>query len=180
MSQVVTKPVASDAIAVGEGEVEGRTPWQIFWGRFKKDKIAIAGGAFVIVLVLLSFCAPLIANHIVHHGPNELLASPDPVTGAPAKVPEALSPIGLPSGPSGKLWFGADQSGRDLFIRTIYGAQTSMKVALLATAISVFIGVVLGVIAGFFGGATDTVIARSIDIVMSLPILLFGIGLAGA
>src|SRR4051812_21089532 len=105
MSQVVTEPVASDAIAVGEGEVLGRTPWQIFWGRFKKDKVAIGGGVFVIVLVLLSLFAPFIAHHINHHGPNDLLASPDPQTGAPALVPSALNAIGLPSGPSGKLWF---------------------------------------------------------------------------
>src|SRR5207247_2043547 len=119
-------------------------------------------------------------NHLIHHGKNELLGSPNSTTGAPAKIPNVLSPIGLPTGPSGKLWFGADQSGRDLFVRVIYGARTSLTVALLATGISVVVGVILGVIAGFTGGVVDTVIARTIDIVMSLPILLFAIGIAGA
>jgi peptide/nickel transport system permease protein len=179
MSQVVAEPVAPDAIAVAEGEVVGRTPWQIFWGRFKKDKIAFVGAGFVILLTLIAVCAPLIAHHINHHGPNELLATPNSSTGT-TPLPGALNAIGLPSGPSGKLWFGADQSGRDMFVRTIYGARTSLIVALLATGISVAIGVILGVIAGFVGGVTDTIIARTIDIVMSLPILLFAIGIAGA
>jgi peptide/nickel transport system permease protein len=180
MSQVVAEPVAGDAIAVIEGEVVGRTPWQIFWGRFKKDKVAFVGAGFIILLTIVALCAPLIANHIAHHGPNELLGSPNSTTGAPAKIPNVLDAIGLPTGPSGKLWFGADQSGRDLFVRVIYGAQTSLQVALLATGISVLIGVILGMIAGLSGGIIDTVIARTIDIVMSLPILLFAIGIAGA
>ena len=178
MSQVVAEPVAADQVAVGVGEVEGRTPWQIFWMRFKRDKVAFAGAGFVIILALIAIFAPVIANNISHHGPNELLNTPGPNGKVP--VPGALSPIGLPSGPSGKLWFGADQSGRDMFVRTIYGARTSLIVAVLATGISVFIGVILGVIAGFFGGWVDTVIARTVDIVMSLPLLLFAIGIAAA
>ncbi|MFN2544743.1 MAG: ABC transporter permease [Actinomycetota bacterium] len=180
MSQVVAEPTAPDAIAVAAGEVVGRTPWQIFWGRFKKDKVAFVGAGFIILLGLVAILAPFIANHIIHHGPNQLLGSPNSSTGEPAVLPNVLSPIGLPTGPSGKLWFGADQSGRDLFVRVIYGAQTSLTVALLATGISVLIGVILGVVAGFTGGIIDTVIARTIDIVMSLPILLFAIGIAGA
>jgi peptide/nickel transport system permease protein len=165
---------------VAEGEVVGRTPWQIFWGRFKKDKVAFVGAGFILILIAVALCAPLIADHINHHGANELLGSPNSSTGAPAKIPHVLDAIGLPQGPSGKLWFGADQSGRDLFIRVIYGARTSLKVALVATGISVVVGVILGMIAGFTGGIVDTVIARAIDIVMSLPLLLFAIGIAGA
>jgi peptide/nickel transport system permease protein len=180
LSQVVAEPSAPSALAIAEGEVVGRTPWQIFWGRFKKDKVAFVGAGFIIVLVLVAIFAPLIANHLIHHGPNELLGSPNSETGTPAKLPHVLSAIGLPTGPSGQLWFGADQSGRDLFVRVIYGARTSLTVALLATGISVVVGVILGVIAGFTGGVVDTVIARTIDIVMSLPILLFAIGIAGA
>jgi peptide/nickel transport system permease protein len=180
MSQVVAEPVAADQLGSAVGDVEGRTPWQIFWGRFKKDKIAFVGAGFIILLILLAVFAPIIANNLVHHGANELLGSPDPLTGGAPKIPNVLSPIGLPVGPSGKLWFGADQSGRDEFVRTIYGARTSLIVALLATGISVVVGVILGVIAGFFGGWIDTLIARTVDIVMSLPILLFAIGIAAA
>jgi ABC-type dipeptide/oligopeptide/nickel transport system permease subunit len=164
----------SDSTLAGEATLEveggqaviGRTPWQIFWGRFRKDKVAFVGLAFIVLLVLLAVFAPVISD-VMGIGPNE-------------RFEDTVNAIGLPSGPSSEHWFGNDQSGRDVFIRTIYGARTSMTVALLATGISVFIGIVLGLIAGFFGGATDTVISRTIDVVMSLPILLLGIGLAAA
>ena len=89
-----------------------------------------------------------------------------------------LNEIGLPAGPNHDFWFGADKVGRDLFVRTIYAVRTSLIVALVATTISVVIGIALGTIAGFFGGFADTVISRTVDLVMSLPILLFAIGLA--
>src|SRR5437870_8977745 len=103
MSQIVAEPVAADQLGVALGEVEGRTPWQIFWTRFKRDKVAIAGAGFIVVLALIAIFAPLIARYLVHHGPNELLNSRQPDATIP--VPNALSPIGLPAGLSGKLWF---------------------------------------------------------------------------
>jgi peptide/nickel transport system permease protein len=150
----------------GGQAVIGRTPWQLFWRRFRKDKVAFVGLGFIALLLLLAIFCPLIAN-IRHIAPNQ-------------RFSDRVNPIGLPFGPNGKFWFGNDKSGRDVFIRTVYGARTSMTVALLATGISVSIGIVLGLIAGFFGGITDTVISRAIDVVMSLPILLLGIGLAAA
>jgi peptide/nickel transport system permease protein len=178
LSQVVAEPVAADALAVGVGEVEGRTPWQIFWNRFKKDKVAFVGAGFVIFLILIAVFAPVIAHNLIHHGANQLLDAPDASGKIP--VPNALNSIGLPHGPEASLIFGADQSGRDEFVRTIYGARTSLIVAFLATGISVTVGVILGVIAGFVGGIVDTVIARTVDVIMSLPILLFAIGIAAA
>jgi ABC-type dipeptide/oligopeptide/nickel transport system permease subunit len=164
----------SDSTLAGEATLEveggqaviGRTPWQLFWRRFRRDKVAFVGLGFIVLLILLAIFAPVISN-IRHIGANQ-------------QFKETVNSIGLPSGPTGKFWFGNDKAGRDVFIRTVYGARTSMTVALLATGISVAIGIVLGLIAGFFGGATDTFISRTIDVVMSLPILLLGIGLAAA
>jgi peptide/nickel transport system permease protein len=147
--------------------ITGRSPWQIFWLRFRQDRVAIAGTLFIILLIIMAFLAPFIAHHIVHHDPNQLFFN-------------ELSDIGLPSGPSTHFWFGADTVGRDLFVRTIYGARTSLVVAFVATGISVVIGIVLGIVAGYTRGWVDTLISRTIDIVMSLPILLFAIGIAAA
>jgi peptide/nickel transport system permease protein len=160
--------LASEATLEVEGgtAVIGRTPWQLFWRRFRRDKVAFVGLGFIVFLVLLAIFAPLVSS-LRHIGPNQLFN--DRVNG-----------IGLPAGPNGKFWFGNDSAGRDVFIRTVYGARTSMTVAVLATGISVGIGIVLGLIAGFFGGTIDTVISRTVDVVMSLPILLLGIGLAAA
>ena len=164
----------SDSTLVGEATLEveggtaviGRSPWQLFWRRFRRDKVAFVGLGFIVLLILVAIFAPLISE-VRHIGPNQLF-------------PETTNAIGLPAGPDSVHWFGSDTAGRDVFIRTVYGARTSMTVAVLATGISVIIGIVLGLMAGFFGGATDTVISRTIDVVMSLPILLLGIGLAAA
>src|SRR6266480_2092670 len=102
MSQVVAEPVAADQLGVGIGEVEGRTPWQIFWMRFKRDKVAIAGAGFIVLLTLVAIFAPVISQNLNHHGPNDLLATPGPNGVVPLR--NALSPIGLPAGPSGNLW----------------------------------------------------------------------------
>jgi peptide/nickel transport system permease protein len=168
MSVTSDSTLAEGATLEVEGgqAVIGRSPWQLFWLRFKRDKVAFVGLGFIVLLILTAVFAPVISD-IRGIGPNELF-------------PETTNAIGLPSGPDSFHWFGADTASRDVFIRTVYGARTSMTVAVLATGISVTIGIIMGLIAGFFGGATDTVISRTIDVVMSLPILLLGIGLAAA
>lgn len=146
--------------------VAGRSMWRIFWGRFRQDRVALVGLVLIVLIVLLALTAPLIAKYLVHHGPNQLHSN-------------LTTAIGLPAvGPSGNYWFGVDTLGRDVFVRTIYGARTSLLVAALTTSIAVAIGVVLGVAAGFFGRWVDTAISRAIDIVMSLPILLLALGIA--
>jgi peptide/nickel transport system permease protein len=88
--------------------------------------------------------------------------------------------FGLPLGPNGDFLMGADQAGRDVFVRVIYGARTSLLVALIATGFAVAIGTVLGILAGYFGGKIDTIISRTIDVILSMPILLFAIGIVAA
>ncbi|HEU4354743.1 MAG TPA: ABC transporter permease, partial [Actinomycetota bacterium] len=169
MSQVTDDEVAQATQELGGVEpsssIIGRTPWQIFWSRFRKDKVALVAAGFIVVLALAAILAPLIAD-LVGHGPNELFS-------------ETLDEIGLPKvGPSSEFWFGVDTSGRDVFVRTIYGARTSLTVALLATTFAVVLGIILGALAGFHGGWVDTFVSRSMDLVLSLPVLLFSIGIA--
>ncbi len=173
MSQVASEPLTGQlAPAGGEGEtspaVVGRTPWQIFWLRFRRDRVALVGFAFIVLLTTVAICAPLIAQHVAHRGPNETNT-------------DLTDALGLPLvGPSKDYWFGVDTVGRDVFVRTAYGARTSLTVAVIATSFSVVIGVVLGTFAGFFRGKVDTTVSRLIDIVLSLPVLLLAIGIAGA
>jgi peptide/nickel transport system permease protein len=148
--------------------IEGRTPWQLFWARFKQDRAAFLGLGVILVLVVIALLAPVIARTVAHHGPNQIFTR------------EVLDEFGLPKGPSSEFWFGADKAGRDLFVRVIYGARTSLLVAVVATGISVAIGIVLGITAGYFGGKIDTAISRVIDVILSLPLLLFAIGIAAA
>src|SRR6266508_4388835 len=146
--------------------VEARTPWQLFWSRFRTDRAAVAGLVTIAILVMLAVAAPLVSG-FVGHGPNQLFGN-------------MTTALGLPRGPSSQFWFGADSVGRDVFVRTIYGARTSLTVAFLATGAATLIGVTLGLVAGFFRGWVDTAISRAIDIVLSLPLLLLAIGIAAA
>jgi|SRR5215211_1269817 len=150
-------------------EVEGRSPRQLFWERFKQDKAAIASAVFIIVLVLVAIFAGVIAKYLAHgHGPNELFAL------------EAQDEFGLPKGPNSQFYFGGDNVGRDVFVRVLYGARTSLLVALVATVVAVTIGVIVGIISGFFRGAVDTLFSRIIDIFLAMPLLLFAIGIVAA
>ena len=162
-------PETAEALRGPEGgeKVAGKSPRELFWARFKQDKAAFVGLALILVLVLLAVTAPLIAR-IVGHGPNELFTR------------EMTDEFGLPRGPNGDFLFGADQAGRDVFVRTIYGARTSLLVALVATGFAVVVGTIFGILAGYFGGKIDTLISRAIDIILSMPILLFAIGIAAA
>ena len=163
-------PETTEAVEpiAGEGaQVVGRTPRQLFWARLKKDKAAFFGLAVILLLIVIALAAPLIAR-LVGHGPNDLFTR------------EMTDEFGLPKGPNGDFWFGADDSGRDLFVRVVYGARTSLLVALVATGIAVVVGTILGMAAGYFGGIIDTIISRVIDIILSMPVLLFAIGIAAA
>ena len=155
--------------AVSEAEaVAGRSPRQLFWSRFRKDKAALFGLALVVLLVIIALTAPLIAKYVVGHGPNQLFTR------------EMTDQFGLPKGPNSDFWFGGDSAGRDVFIRVLYGARTSLMVALVATGAAVVVGVALGITAGYFGGVVDTVISRAIDVILAMPYLLFAIGIVAA
>ncbi|MFL5911385.1 MAG: ABC transporter permease, partial [Gaiellaceae bacterium] len=154
---------AADFVAI---EIVGRTPWQLFWVRFRRDRVAFVALGFIVLLVLVAIFAGPITSAVGH--------PPD------AQFPQYLDSFGLPSGPSSRFLFGLDQVGRDVFSRMLYGARASLEVALIATAISVSIGVVLGMTAGYFRGWVDTVISRLIDITLAFPILLLALGIASA
>ncbi len=148
-------------------EILGKSPGQLFWMRFRTDGAALAGLAVLGLLVLLALTAPLISRYVVHHPVGQLYNDPG----------QMLNEFGLPKGPNGDFWFGADRVGRDLFVRVIYGIRTSLIIALLATSIAVAIGVVLGMTAGYFRGWIDTAISRGVDVMLSMPLLLFAIGI---
>jgi ABC-type dipeptide/oligopeptide/nickel transport system permease subunit len=170
LSSVATGPsdVLDTAIGSPEGQIEGRTPWQLFWRRFRSDKFALAGIFFIIILIGVAILAPWISSSIAHHGPNNVF------------IYETLDEYGLPTGPNSEFLFGADTAGRDLFVRVIYGARTSLVVAFGATGLALIIGVTVGMFAGFYRGKLDTFLMRIADVVLSLPVLLLALGLVAA
>jgi peptide/nickel transport system permease protein len=144
--------------------VEGRSPWQLAWARLRRDKVAVASFAVICVIVLLAVFAPVIAS-ILGHGPNTQFRT----TG--------LSAHGIPVGPGSRFFFGTDDLGRDVFLRVIYGARISLLVGVVASGLAVGVGLLIGLAAGYFAGPVDSVLSRSMDVVLSLPYLVFAIAL---
>jgi peptide/nickel transport system permease protein len=125
------------------------------WGRFKRNRLALVGLAFLIFLVLVAIFAPLIAPY----GARE-------------------RPVSFSSPPSRDHWFGTDQIGRDVLSRVIHGSRISLKIGFTATAMSLVIGVLLGAIAGYFGGILDTLISRLTDILLAIPYIVLAVAVA--
>jgi peptide/nickel transport system permease protein len=158
--------------------VKARGYWEQIWIRFKRDRFALASIIVIVFIVLASFPGAYIAEKLLGHGPDQPFFD---------GVDEQLVPVGPWSyvtdpqtGEKTLLILGADGSlGRDEFLRLLYGARASLEVALLSTTGVVALGVVLGATAGYFRGATDTIISRLIDVTMAFPGTLFIIALAG-
>lgn len=177
MSQTHLEPEAVDddptfSEPVPASDIIGRSPGQIFWRRFRKDKLAFVGVITLIIIVALALAAPLFAK-LVGHPVNSQY------------VFEMTTPGGVPLGPTtsneaGTFLFGADGTARDLFVRVLYGAQTSLIVALSATVIELLLGVTLGIMAGFYRGKVDSFISGLTDIFFALPTLLLMLGIVGA
>ena len=162
---------------LGEVEIKARGYWEQVWRRFKRDRVAIAGGLFVIFLILTAIFGGPIAATLLGHGPNDLNGN---------AVDSRLLPVGPwtrvtsadGTGTSLYILGASDTLGRDEFLRLLYGARVSLEVAIMATSLSMFIGVLLGSIAGFYRGWVDTTVSRVTEITMAFPALLFIIALA--
>jgi len=160
--------LAQTNVAEPEGEaaaeIQGRSPWQLAWGRLRQDRVAVGSAIVIFLVVLLAILAPLVA-HLVGHGPGEQF----PFT--------ALNTYGLPVGPSRAFLFGADDLGRDVLVRVVYGARISLIAGVVASGLAVLVGGIVGMVAGYFGTVVDTALSRFMDVILSFPLLLFAIAL---
>lgn len=124
-----------------------------FWAQLLRHK----GGAFGLAVVLLFVLLALFGRLLTPYDPN---------------VGDMLSFL---SSPTSRHWLGTDELGRDTLSRVIDGARIALVVAFLSVAIALVVGVVIGVVAGYFGGAVDTVLNRSQDVLFAFPTLLLAI-----
>src|SRR5499427_3674635 len=152
---------------VSGSAIEGRSLGQIAWMRLRRDRVAMGSGIFIVFLILVAIIGPhLVQNPDVYHANliNVTFSRPNgPLGGISLAHPFGVEPV----------------TGRDVLSRIVNGAQVSLLIAVLATALAVSIGVVMGIIAGFFGGWIDAVIARSMDVFLAFPLLVFAIALVG-
>jgi peptide/nickel transport system permease protein len=148
-------PIGTEA---GIGDVAPPQPLRKdVWRRFRRNKLAMAGLFFFVLLVLVAIFAPLVAPY----GPTE--------------IPK---PAQVRASPSTEHWFGTDNIGRDVFSRVVFGARISLRIGIIATAISLTIGIVLGALSGYFAGFTDTVVMRVTDALLAIPYIILAIAIA--
>ena len=148
-------------------EIAARSPLALFWRRLRRDRVALASLVFIVLLVIVAIAAPLVVK----------------VFGLPGPYVQNLNltdEFGSPLGPTGAHPFGVDQVGHDVASRVIYGTRVSLEVGILGTAIATLIGLTLGTIAGYYRGWVDTLLARFVDVVLSIPVLLLGLGIGAA
>jgi len=118
-----------------------------FWKRFKRNKLAVFGGIIVLTLFITAIFAPLLSPY----DPNSI------------NVKDILEPPGRTHP------LGTDDLGRDILSRMIWGARISLAVGFVAVGISTMVGILLGAISGYYGGWTDRVLMRFVDIMLSIP-----------
>jgi len=133
--------------------------WSGVWRRFKKDKVAVGAGIVVLAIILMAIFA-------------DYLAPADPTR---SSMLRRLRPIGTPGYP-----LGADELGRDMLSRLIFGARLSLFMGVVPVFIAFVFGSVIGVAAGFFGGKFNTITMRTVDVFYAFPSVLLAIALSGA
>jgi peptide/nickel transport system permease protein len=148
-------------------EITARSPLQLFWRRFRRDRVAMVSLAFIALLVIVAVAAPLVVKLLGLQGPY-------------VQNLNLTDEFGSPLGPTGGHPFGVDPLGHDIMSRVIYGTRTSLEVGVLGTAIATVIGLTFGTMAGYYRGWVDTVLARIVDVVLSIPVLLLGLGIGAA
>jgi len=134
-----------------------RSPGQLAWLRFRQNRLALVSASVLLFAVLAVLIGPLLSSY----------------------EPDALSDNQFAS-PSSAHWFGTDGHGRDLLVRVLFGARISLLVGIVGAGVSLVIGVLWGAIAGFAGGRTDNLMMRAVDVLYSLPSIVFVIVLITA
>lgn len=131
----------------------GRSLWDDAWRSLRRNRAAMAALAIMTVVSVLVIFAPLLSPFAFDSTDWDNISVPPSLTGG--------------------HWFGTDDVGRDLFVRTLYGGRISLLVGLAATAVSLLIGIAWGATAGYVGGRTDQIMMRAVDVLYAMPFMFF-------
>jgi peptide/nickel transport system permease protein len=154
-SEFVTHPASQPFQAAPvTAASQGRSPAMVALRRLRRDHLAIAAALFLLLVTIVSLLAPVIAPR-------------DPIATA---LSQRLVPIGTPGYP-----LGADDLGRDILSRLIWGGRISLLIGFSAVMVAMVLGVLIGLVAGYFGGWLDALIMRFIDILLAFPAILLAI-----
>src|SRR6266849_5721579 len=166
--------------------VAGRSPWALAARQLWRNRIAMASLALFLLIVAVSFAAPLYASHVAHVNPfaNNLNGT-TVVNGKTVplmQVGGGLLHLGeTPIGPTWDVrnyFLGADEEGRDVMARVLYGGRSSLEIGIGSAVICCVIATVVALIAGFFGGTIDALLSRLMDIIWAFPVYLLAISIS--
>jgi peptide/nickel transport system permease protein len=167
------------------GEIVGRSPWALAGRRLLRNKLALAALALFLLIVVVSFAAPLYANHIAHTDPFASNVNGSVTIDGKTRpvLEQGGGKLGLGETPIGPTWrstyfLGADNQGRDVAARVLYGGRASLEIGLGSAFLACLLALGLALIAGYAGGTIDTVISRAMDLVWAFPVYLLAISLA--
>lgn len=152
MTQPTTEIIAT--LAAEEGQIVAGSEWSRRWSRFRRNRLAVGGGVFCIVLVLAAILAPWIT----------------PFPYDQTDYTQIMQPMFT----NGHL-LGTDQLGRDVFSRLVYSLRTALMISFGAELIALFLGLVVGLTAGYFGGKVDQLLMAGTDIMYAFPGYLFAV-----
>jgi len=176
--------IVLDAEETG-GDIVGRSPWALAGRRLVRNKLALAALALFLLIVAVSFAAPLYANHIADTNPFESnISGTVTIDGKTVDVlQQGGGKLGLGETPIGPTWrsqyfLGADNQGRDVAARVLYGGRASLEIGIGSAVFASVVSLIFALVAGFFGGWTDAIISRLMDLIWAFPLYLLAISLA--
>lgn len=161
-------------------------PWRTAVADLARNRSATASALVLLVVVVVCLCAPLYAGHIAHTDPFRSHVSGTTVVDGktvPVLTPSStglglgVTPIG-PTWDPGHYFLGADNQGRDVMARLLYGGRTSLFIGVTAAVLTVVVGAAVGIVAGYAGGVVDAVVARILDVIWAFPVYLLAICLS--
>ena len=148
MTDAVIRPIVNPV-----EEVKGRSLWADAWRRLRRNRAAVVSLVVLVLIAVVCVVTPMVSPIAIDDVFWDAISSP-------------------PDFAAGH-YFGTDDNGRDLFVRTLYGGRISLTVGIVATLVSLVIGVTWGATAGFLGGRIDGVMMRIVDILYSVPFIFF-------
>jgi peptide/nickel transport system permease protein len=186
---VATEPLTEPELAFENAEVlaardrehgPGVAPSRLALRRLRRNRTALVFGAMFAVIVAMCLAAPIWAKQVAKTGPFKNHLTDTVKVGGETK--DVVAPDGVPIGPtwSGRYFLGADENGRDIAVRLLYGGRTSLLIGMGAALLTLILAVVPGTLAGYFGGWVDMAISRTLDVIWPFPVLLLGVALGTA
>jgi len=142
--------------SIASAATEVRTPWTEFWRKFRKQRVAVVAGLFIVLLVALALVAPWIV---------------------PYDAENYFDYDSLNAAPSLQHWFGVDPLGRDILSRILMGSRISLTAGFVSVAVGAIVGTAMGLVAGYYEGWWDRIIMRLCDVLFAFPGILLAIGI---